>query len=118
MQNIQIVTVDEPTYVNADTVAHFSSALNRKKAAAEGAVIWYMKQLVRARAARATLGLELERQFNARTPSHQVRQNLKFVNLRGQTCLRGLFDPLVLQVRYFYHGAHLCATTLLIGPSH
>jgi len=62
-------------------------------------VIWYTKQLVRARAARATFGIELTRPFEASTPSHQVRQSLKYVDLRGEVCLNGFFDPLVLQVR-------------------
>jgi len=100
-QNVQIVTVDESTYVKRHKSPSFLiKFLYRKKAAAEGAVIWYMKQLVRARAARATFGIKVERLFDARTPSHQVRQGLKYVNFRGQTCLDGFSDPLVIQVCY------------------
>jgi len=59
-----------------------------------------MKQLVRARAARATFGVEVERPFNESKPSHQVRQSLKYVNRRGQVYLRWNFSPLVRQVCY------------------
>ena len=98
-QNIQIVTVDESTYVKRqDSLSVLTKFLYRKKAAAEGAVIWYTKQLVRSRAARATFGVAVDILFEARTPSHQVRQRLKFVDLRGQTRLSWTFDPLVIQV--------------------
>jgi hypothetical protein len=100
-KNVQIVTVDESTYVKRHgSLSVLIRILYRKKAAAEGAVIWYTKQLVRARAARATFGVEVQRPFEARTPSHQVRQSLKYVDLRGQTSLRWFFDPLVIQVCY------------------
>jgi len=59
-----------------------------------------MKQLVRARATRATFGVEVYRLFDEKRSSHQVRQRLKFVDLRGQTCLRWKFQPLVIQVCY------------------
>ena len=62
-------------------------------------MIWYTIQLVRARAARATFGIEVHYPFVASTPSHQVRQRLKYVDLQGHMYLGGIFDPLVLQVR-------------------
>jgi len=100
-QNVQIVTVDESTYVERQGIPSILIRfLYRKKAAAEGAVIWYTKELVRARAARATFGIEVRGPFDARTPSHQVRASLKYIDLRGETCLNGFFDPLVIQVCY------------------
>ena len=112
-QNVQIVTVDESTYVKRhSSPSVFIRLLYRKKAAAEGAVIWYTKQWVRARAARATFGIALERPFEAGKPSHQVRQNLIYVNFRGQTCLSWNFDPLVIQVCYLSsHDHRICPGT-------
>ncbi|CAG7852396.1 SubName: Full=Uncharacterized protein {ECO:0000313/EMBL:CCA75659.1} [Serendipita indica DSM 11827] len=48
-QGIEIVTVEQPT----------------KKAAAEGAVIWYLKNMVRARVARETYGTDVRAIYNA-----------------------------------------------------
>ena len=76
-------------------------------------MIWYTKQLVRARAARTTFGIEVQRLFEAGTPSHQVRQNLTYVNPRGETCLRWIFDPLVIQVCYLSsHDRRICLELL------
>ena len=112
-QNVQIVTVDESTYVERHgSPSVLIRFLYRKKAAAEGAVIWYTKELVRARAARATFGVEVQRPFEERTPSHQVRESVRFVDLRGQTCLRWIFDPLVIQVCYLSsHDLRICPGT-------
>jgi len=56
-----------------------------KKAAAEGTVIWYIKQLVRARACRATFGTNVTRVFDAGTPLHMERPDEKFVDIDGST---------------------------------
>ena len=61
-------------------------------------MIWYMKQLVRARATRATFGIRGRHRFDESKPSHQVRQSLKYVDVRGQTRIGGIFNPLVIQV--------------------
>jgi len=59
-----------------------------------------MKQMVRARATRATFGIEVRHLFDEMKTSHQIRQSLKYVDFRGQTCIRWIFDPLVIQVCY------------------
>ena len=61
-------------------------------------MIWYMKQMVRARATRATFGIEVRHLFDGSKPSHQIRQSLKYVDFRGQTRIDGIFNPLVIQV--------------------
>lgn len=117
MKTFRLLLLTRPRTSNATVLYHFSSPFHRKKAAAEGAVIWYTKQLVRARAARATFGVEISAQFQTTTPSHRVRQSLTYVDVRGQKRLNGLFDPLVLQV--FYLVTLLYALQLLlIGQSH
>ncbi|PVF93781.1 hypothetical protein CPB86DRAFT_818517 [Serendipita vermifera] len=54
----EVVTVDEPT----------------KKASAEGAAIWYIEQLVKARAVRFTIGTDLAILYDPRLPAHKERE--------------------------------------------
>ncbi|EJD54456.1 hypothetical protein AURDEDRAFT_156236 [Auricularia subglabra TFB-10046 SS5] len=66
---IQIVSIDDGT----------------KKAAAEGTTIWYIKQLVRARAVRATFGTNVTRIFDVTSMLHHERADEKFHDIDGST---------------------------------
>ncbi|KAG8792690.1 hypothetical protein FRC17_008556, partial [Serendipita sp. 399] len=58
----EVVTVEEPS----------------KKAAAEGATIWYTKQLVAARASRYTIGIGVCPAYDASDPDHVLRRDLAY----------------------------------------
>ncbi|KAG8814269.1 hypothetical protein FRC17_001232 [Serendipita sp. 399] len=62
----EVVTVDEPS----------------KKAAAEGAVLWYTKQMVAKRVARFTMGISLSAYFDKRSKKHMNRRLRAFVDPR------------------------------------
>lgn len=66
-QGADIVTVDEPL----------------KKAAAEGSVIWYLKQLVTARAIRFTIGAEADVLYVPSSQLHRSRPDLVHLDDRG-----------------------------------
>ena len=70
-----------------------------KKAAAEGALAWYTKQFVIARAARATYGIEIQATYDKNSSVHTARSHLKYVSADGETKLGGFFSPLVRKVR-------------------
>ncbi|KAG8817275.1 hypothetical protein FRC17_011311 [Serendipita sp. 399] len=71
----EIVTVEEPS----------------KKAAAEGAVLWYTKQMVAARIARFTMGIAISCRFDAHNEEHMRRRHLADVDARGDVRLPGAF---------------------------
>ncbi|KIM25135.1 hypothetical protein M408DRAFT_26535 [Serendipita vermifera MAFF 305830] len=76
---IYIVTTEEPS----------------KKAAAEGAMIWYIKQSVMARIARTTIGVRVNRLYNPRDPEHVRRHKLVWSDLDGVWKLNGGFNAFV-----------------------
>ncbi|KAG8802708.1 hypothetical protein FRC17_006361 [Serendipita sp. 399] len=75
----EVVTVEEPS----------------KKAAAEGAVLWYIKQIVAGRIARFTIGAEISIAFDPKDPSHLKRKDNVFVKPSGTTCLRHGFGAII-----------------------
>ncbi|KAG8753751.1 hypothetical protein FRC14_005758, partial [Serendipita sp. 396] len=75
----EVVTVEEPS----------------KKAAAEGAVLWYTKQIVSARVARFTIGAEMSVMFNPADAEHLKRRNGAFVPANGLTYLPNGFEVIV-----------------------
>ncbi|PVF93793.1 hypothetical protein CPB86DRAFT_789737 [Serendipita vermifera] len=58
-----------------------------KKAAVEGGIIWYLKQLVCARAARFPIGMQVWRKYNDRLPEHRERAALTSIRPDGRTML-------------------------------
>ncbi|KIM25122.1 hypothetical protein M408DRAFT_223772 [Serendipita vermifera MAFF 305830] len=78
-QGVKVVTVEEPA----------------KKAAAEGALIWFIKQTVLARISRATIGVPVEVFYNAQDPEHVHRSSHLYINAAGEHRLPGGFDTLV-----------------------
>ncbi|KAH7067222.1 hypothetical protein BKA62DRAFT_810091 [Auriculariales sp. MPI-PUGE-AT-0066] len=77
--NILLITVDEPT----------------KKAAAEGAVYWYAKKFVVARAARKSYGVLCDESYLRSLPEHQARSNAVCTDDDGRQVLPGRFSCLV-----------------------
>ncbi|KAH7096190.1 hypothetical protein BKA62DRAFT_720363 [Auriculariales sp. MPI-PUGE-AT-0066] len=75
--NVRLISIDEAT----------------KKAAAEGALTWYAKQFVVARAARSTFGIETYMPYDARQPDHRARTT--WVDADGSTRVSGGFSTLV-----------------------
>ncbi|KAG8822094.1 hypothetical protein FRC17_009653 [Serendipita sp. 399] len=71
----EIVTAEEPS----------------KKAAAEGATIWYTKQLVVARASRYTIGITICPKYNAKDREHHLRKRLVYDDADGFKRLPGEF---------------------------
>ncbi|KAG8752843.1 hypothetical protein FRC14_006669 [Serendipita sp. 396] len=65
---VEVVTVEEPS----------------KKAAAEGAMSWYIKRMVASRVARLTIGLNLSIPFNPKDKSHMERRNQVFISVSGK----------------------------------
>ncbi|PVF93790.1 hypothetical protein CPB86DRAFT_789732 [Serendipita vermifera] len=59
-----------------------------KKAAVEGGIIWYMKNLVSARAARFPVGIPVWRPYNDSLPEHLERATSKVVWPDGSTKIR------------------------------
>ncbi|KAG8830437.1 hypothetical protein FRC18_008098, partial [Serendipita sp. 400] len=79
LQGTEVVTVEEPS----------------KKAAAEGAVMWYTKQTVSGRIARFTIGAEISVRFNPANPEHLKRRDQAFIKPSGDTSLRYGFQTIV-----------------------
>ncbi|KAG8802706.1 hypothetical protein FRC17_006362, partial [Serendipita sp. 399] len=74
---ISVVTVEEPS----------------KKAAAEGAAIWYLKQLVTGRAARYTVGTDASEPFDPIAHSHhRERDPLVYMGEDGHKWVSGIFS--------------------------
>ncbi|KAG8755538.1 hypothetical protein FRC14_003961 [Serendipita sp. 396] len=74
-----VVTVEEPS----------------KKAASEGAVTWYTKQIVSARVARFTIGIKVNIPFNPARAEHLKRRSQVCVHPNGDTYLQHAFDTIV-----------------------
>ncbi|KIM20881.1 hypothetical protein M408DRAFT_118947 [Serendipita vermifera MAFF 305830] len=66
-----------------------------KKAAAEGAVIWYIKQSVAARIARTTLGTGPSWVFDPEDWEHRERRLLAYVDVDGSLRIPGRFRALI-----------------------
>ncbi|KAH7102995.1 hypothetical protein BKA62DRAFT_742744 [Auriculariales sp. MPI-PUGE-AT-0066] len=79
--NITVVTIDEPT----------------KKAAAEGAVYWYARKFVVARAARKSYGINCQMIYDSSLPEHQARSHLAFQDLDGSWWINNHFYSLVVK---------------------
>ncbi|KIM25125.1 hypothetical protein M408DRAFT_331413 [Serendipita vermifera MAFF 305830] len=77
-QDVILVSVEEQT----------------KKAAAEGSIIWYIKQSVAARIARTTLGTKLRFAYDSENPEHRERESLKFMDNDGLR-IHGGFNPMI-----------------------
>ncbi|KIM24672.1 hypothetical protein M408DRAFT_331646 [Serendipita vermifera MAFF 305830] len=75
-KGVEVVTVDEST----------------KKAAAEGAAIWHIKQLVVARAVRSTFGIIIWRPFDTKNLVHNTRRHKSYVDDDGVNKITGFFD--------------------------
>ncbi|KIM25132.1 hypothetical protein M408DRAFT_316623 [Serendipita vermifera MAFF 305830] len=80
-EKISIVTAEEPV----------------KKAAAEGALIWYIKRIVAARIARKTIGVERYDQFNPLDPQHLLRRGIAWTDHDGNLKVTGVYSPLVIK---------------------
>ncbi|KAG8846525.1 hypothetical protein FRB91_000708 [Serendipita sp. 411] len=72
----EVVTVEEPS----------------KKAAAEGATIWYTKQLVVARASRYTIGIDVCPPYDANNRDHVLRRSLIYNDADGRQRIPGEFE--------------------------
>ncbi|CCA74290.1 hypothetical protein PIIN_08243 [Serendipita indica DSM 11827] len=66
-----------------------------KKAAAEGAVIWFLKQSVAARAVRFSIGVKGSIEYTVKDPQHRARRGDAYLDARGTLMLRGAFHTLV-----------------------
>ncbi|EJD39203.1 hypothetical protein AURDEDRAFT_91639 [Auricularia subglabra TFB-10046 SS5] len=78
-RGIQFVFSDEPT----------------RKAAAEGATSWRVKQYVSARAARRTYGIAVHVAYDASSPAHYERREKTFVDNAGDVRIDGVLSVLV-----------------------
>lgn len=76
--DVIVVTVEEQT----------------KKAAAEGAAVWYVKQSVAARIARTTLGTSVMVRYNPESKEHRKRESLMFIDDDGLR-VRGGFNLMI-----------------------
>ncbi|PVF91296.1 hypothetical protein CPB86DRAFT_878600 [Serendipita vermifera] len=65
------------------------------KAAAEGAAIWAITQIVVGRAVRYTHGTRVAAGFDSSSSIHNERSWKKYVDIAGDTRIPDLFDPLV-----------------------
>ncbi|PVF93789.1 hypothetical protein CPB86DRAFT_818523 [Serendipita vermifera] len=74
-----------------------------KKAAVEGGIIWYLKQLVSARAARFPIGMKLWKNYYDHLPEHHARAALKRSQLDGYTKIE-TFHVLVERNTLLYQG--------------
>lgn len=74
---------------------HFSLA--GRKATAEGALLWFIKQFVMARASRSTYGVEASVPFNPNLPSHRAREHLAIEDSEGRK-ITGVFEACVFKV--------------------
>ncbi|EJD39199.1 hypothetical protein AURDEDRAFT_171787 [Auricularia subglabra TFB-10046 SS5] len=74
-----------------------SSDEPNKKAAAEGACLWHIRQLVSARAARYTYGIETSRIFDPKNPVHLERRDKAFKDVAGNTRISGFLSVLVVK---------------------
>ncbi|KAH7096188.1 hypothetical protein BKA62DRAFT_38331 [Auriculariales sp. MPI-PUGE-AT-0066] len=79
VEGVRLISIDEAT----------------KKAAAEGALTWYSKQCVVARATRATYGIETIVRYKARLSSHQERLHDVWLHADGKPRISGAFSTLV-----------------------
>ncbi|KAH7088611.1 hypothetical protein BKA62DRAFT_728462 [Auriculariales sp. MPI-PUGE-AT-0066] len=77
--NILLITVDEPT----------------KKAASEGAVYWYAKKFVVARAARKSYGVACNLAYESTQPTHAARLHTTYTDASGKMMIPGHFSQLV-----------------------
>ena len=75
-----------------------NSHLARKKAAAEGAAIWFTKQLVIARAVRSTFGVIVHRIYDPSSAVHNQRKHKVFTDEDGNRKITGFFDYCVKKV--------------------
>ncbi|KAG9023828.1 hypothetical protein FS842_005636 [Serendipita sp. 407] len=93
-EGTEIVTIEEPSYVfsSIDTGDDIHIFADRKKAAAEGAAIWFSKQLVKARAARYTFGINSGVPFNEE--KHREHQARSYMDAAGIKRL-SVFDALI-----------------------
>ena len=69
-----------------------NSHLVRKKAAAEGAAIWFTKQLVIARAVRSNFGIHMRRIYDPYNSVHQQRAHKVYTDVDGSRMVNGFFD--------------------------
>ncbi|CCA70871.1 hypothetical protein PIIN_04807 [Serendipita indica DSM 11827] len=76
-QGIEVITVEQPT----------------KKAAAEGAVVWYLRNMVKTRIARETYGTDVNCIYNQLR--HNERSDQVYTAPDGLTRISGVFDPWV-----------------------
>ena len=74
------------------------SSIRRRKAAAEGAIVWYIKQLVGARATRHTLGVQCDIKYDINNPLHLERAGRAYRVTDGELGLPSCFDVLVKKV--------------------
>ncbi|KIM20879.1 hypothetical protein M408DRAFT_333772 [Serendipita vermifera MAFF 305830] len=79
IQGVKVVTVEEPA----------------KKAAAEGALIWFIKQTVLARISRVTIGVPVGVRYDSYDPEHAKRSLKVYIDAGGEVCLPGGFSTLV-----------------------
>lgn len=80
-EGISIVTAEEPL----------------KKAAAEGALIWYIKHTVTARIARKTIGVEIHQAYNPSDHQHALRRGLAWIDHDGSWRITGEYTPLLIK---------------------
>ncbi|KAK4701939.1 hypothetical protein P7C70_g4284, partial [Phenoliferia sp. Uapishka_3] len=79
VDGVKVVTGDEPT----------------KKAVAEGAIIWFVKQLVVARAVRSTIGIKIAYHYDRKNRDH--RQRSTFIDADKSIKIDGGFSALILK---------------------
>ncbi|KAG8813319.1 hypothetical protein FRC17_001607, partial [Serendipita sp. 399] len=75
----EVVTVEEPS----------------KKAASEGAIIWYIKQMVAARIARLTIGMCLYTPFDPKNREHLERRHQAYISASGETNINSKFSVIL-----------------------
>ncbi|PVF93802.1 hypothetical protein CPB86DRAFT_741905 [Serendipita vermifera] len=79
-RKIDLITIDEPS----------------KKAAADGSIIWYIKQLVKARAVRFTIGMHAGVTYHPSNSAHYARKHMVYTNLK---CINRYSYTLILTRR-------------------
>lgn len=78
---------------------HFSSTFDSGKAVAHGAIAFHLDRFVKARAAKYTLGIEIDPDFNPLDRQHTQRRHLVYnCPVSGKDRLRGGFFTLVSKV--------------------
>jgi hypothetical protein len=63
-----------------------------KKAAAEGAALWYLKQTVVARASRSHFGVASHPKFDSADPLPLQRPHAKYNDFAGDVCICAIFN--------------------------